>query len=166
MKKLLVSVSALLVVLASVAYLNRADLLLALVKYRSASEYPVGPTRTIDWESGPESATADPSERPPNIILIVADDLGFNDISTFGGGVAGGRVQTPHIDELAATGAVFTQSYSGAGTCAPSRAMMMTGRYPTRTGFEFTPTPPGMANMVSMLSADMDAGMQIGRAHV
>ena len=55
-----------------------------------------------------------------------SDRLGyFRDISTFGGGVAGGRVQTPHIDQLAAEGAVFTQSYSGAGTCAPSRAMMM-----------------------------------------
>ena len=71
------------------------------------------------------------SERPPNIILIVADDLGYNDISTFGGGLGRwSRVKTPHIDQLAADGVVFTQSYSGAGTCAPSRAMLMTGRYP------------------------------------
>ena len=93
----------------------------------------------------------------PNIILIVADDLGYNDISTFGGGVGG--MQTPGIDRLAAEGAVFTQSYSGASTCAPSRAMMMTGRYPTRTGFEFTPTPGGMIKMVSAVSKSMDNGL-------
>ena len=95
-------------------------------------------------------------QRPPNVILIVADDLGYNDISTFGGGVAGGAVRTPNIDRLAAEGAVFEQSYSGASTCAPSRAMMMTGRYPTRTGYEFTPTPPGMASIVSRLYNQID----------
>ena len=89
---------------------------------------------------------------PPNIILIVADDLGYNDISTFGGGL----IETPNIDQLAAEGAVFTQSYSGASTCAPSRAMMLTGRYPTRTGFEFTPTPAGMGNVVSSISQQMN----------
>ena len=92
------------------------------------------------------------ASNPPNIILIVADDLGYNDISTFGGGL----IETPNIDQLAAEGAVFTQSYSGASTCAPSRAMMMTGRYPTRTGFEFTPTPAGMGNVVSSISQQMD----------
>ena len=86
----------------------------------------------------------------------MADDLGYNDISTFGGGVAGGRLQTPHIDALAAQGAVFTQSYSGASTCAPSRAMLMTGRYPSRTGFAYTPMPPSMGRAVSTVAAGMD----------
>ena len=100
-----------------------------------------GPPRDIPWNQGPDEAITPLDERPPNIILIVADDLGYNDISTFGGGLADGRVKTPHIDQLAADGVVFAQSYSGAGTCAPSRAMLMTGRYPTRTGFEFTQRP-------------------------
>ncbi|KAA1193236.1 sulfatase [Pseudohalioglobus sediminis] len=157
MKKVLLSLLALVLVLGGLAYQNQTALLLALVKYKSANEYEVGPPRDLPWSAGPAQAGEEPGERPPNIILIVADDLGYNDISTFGGGVAGGRVQTPHIDQLAAEGAVFTQSYSGAGTCAPSRAMMMTGRYPTRTGFEFTPTPSGMAPVVSRISADMDS---------
>ncbi|MEK9808422.1 MAG: sulfatase-like hydrolase/transferase, partial [Halieaceae bacterium] len=70
-----------------------------------------------------------------------------------------GKVKTPHIDQLAAEGAIFTQSYSGAGTCAPSRAMLMTGRYPTRTGFEFTPTPSGMTPIVSMVRESIPSNL-------
>jgi uncharacterized sulfatase len=154
---------AVVLVAGGVAYIKRNDLLLAVIKYKSAVEYDVGPPREIEWDQGPDTALIDSDARPPNIILIVADDLGYNDISTFGGGVAGGQVQTPHIDELAAEGAVFMQSYSGAGTCAPSRAMMMTGRYPTRTGFEFTPTPSGMGGMVARIAAGMDSGLPPGR---
>ena len=159
LKKFFLGLCALLLVAGGIVYTNQDKLLLALVKYRSANEYAIGPPRVIDWDEGPAEAAVDPARRPPNIILIVADDLGYNDISTFGGGVADGRVKTPHIDALAADGAVFTQSYSGAGTCAPSRAMMMTGRYPTRTGFEFTPMPSGMGAMVSRISAGMDSGL-------
>ena len=150
------------VIAGALAYQNQTKLLLALVKYQSANEYEVGPPRDIPWNQGPDEALTPPGERPPNIILIVADDLGYNDISTFGGGLADGRVKTPHIDQLAVDGVVFTQSYSGAGTCAPSRAMLMTGRYPTRTGFEFTPTPSGMAPMISRISAEMDNGLPSG----
>jgi uncharacterized sulfatase len=160
-KRVLLSVTALLVI-AGVVYQNQTQLLLALVKYQSANEYEVGPPRDIPWNQGPDQAATPLTERPPNIILIVADDLGYNDISTFGGGLADGRVKTPHIDQLAADGVVFTQSYSGAGTCAPSRAMLMTGRYPSRTGFEFTPTPSGMAPMISRISAEMDNGLPSG----
>ncbi|WOJ96341.1 sulfatase [Congregibacter brevis] len=161
MKKVLLPLMVLLVVAAGVGYSMKTQLLLVLVKYRSANEYNVGPAREIKWAQAPADA-AEGGQRPPNIILIVADDLGYNDISTFGGGVADGRVQTPHIDQLAAEGAVFAQSYSGAGTCAPSRAMMMTGRYPTRTGFEFTPTPSGMGGMVSSIAAGLDNGLPSG----
>ena len=158
MKKYLLVVAGLVVIAGALAYQNQTKLLLALVKYQSANEYEVGPPRDIPWNQGPDEAITPLDERPPNIILIVADDLGYNDISTFGGGLADGRVKTPHIDQLAADGVVFAQSYSGAGTCAPSRAMLMTGRYPTRTGFEFTPTPSGMAPMISRISAEMNRG--------
>ena len=100
---------------------------------------PVRPNRPIVWQQGP--ATPPPGKRPPNIILIVADDLGFNDISLNGGGVAGGIVQTPHIDAIAREGVRFTTAYAANATCSPSRAAMMTGRYPTRFGFEFTAVP-------------------------
>ncbi|MEM7458599.1 MAG: sulfatase-like hydrolase/transferase, partial [Pseudomonadota bacterium] len=79
-------------------------------------------------------------------------------ISTFGGGIANGRVPTPNIDRLAAEGAIYTQAYSGTGTCAPSRAMLMTGRYPTRTGFEFTPTPDGMSRVIATIANGMRRG--------
>ena len=135
----------------------RLPLLLQLVTLQSAREYrdlPAAPE--LAWQQGPAEANEGASETRPNIVLIVADDLGFNDISTFGGGIANGAVPTPNIDRLAAEGAIFEQSYSGASTCAPSRAMMMTGRYPTRTGYEFTPTPPGMASIVSRLYNQID----------
>lgn len=158
MKKFLLSVTVITAIGSVVAYQNQTQLLLALVKYQSANQYVVGSPRDIPWSEGPQEASLSEVDRPPNIILIVADDLGYNDISTFGGGLDEGRVKTPNIDQLASDGVVFTQSYSGAGTCAPSRAMLMTGRYPTRTGFEFTPTPSGMAPMLSRISAEMGRG--------
>jgi uncharacterized sulfatase len=165
LKRVLLSLFLLVLVAGGAAYLQRAQLLLALVKYKSANEYDIGPPRDIAWDQGPTQAPDRDSAHPPNIILIVADDLGYNDISTFGGGVAGGRVQTPHIDQLAAEGAIFRQSYSGAGTCAPSRAMLMTGRYPSRTGFAFTPMPAGMGSMVSLVAAGMDSQLPPPQFH-
>ena len=159
MKKILVSLLLVAVLVSTVAWFNRMEILLGLVKYRSESAHEIAETIQIPWSQGPAVHSGSPPERPPNIILIVADDLGYNDISTFGGGVADGRVLTPSIDRLAAEGAVFSQSYSGASTCAPSRAMLMTGRYPTRTGFEFTPMPSGMGKTISKLATSMDSGL-------
>ena len=156
MKKFVVATLVVIIALGSLAGFKRTDILLGIVKYRFAAT-DVGPNRSIPWQKGP-LAPSDDGEQSPNIILIVADDLGYNDISTFGGGL----IETPNIDQLAAEGAVFTQSYSGASTCAPSRAMMMTGRYPTRTGFEFTPTPAGMGNVVSSISQQMDNNLPPG----
>lgn len=104
---------------------------------------PVQPNHPVVWAQGPTQPSSD--KRPPNIILIVADDLGFNDISLNGGGVAGGLVKTPNIDALAREGLNFTTAYAANATCSPSRAAMMTGRYPTRFGFEFTAVPVAFA---------------------
>ena len=157
MKKTLAIMVALIVVTASIGWFFRVEILLGVIEYRYSS-VEVSEPRDIPWQQGPSVSTTTNLERPPNIILIVADDLGYNDISTFGGGI----VQTPSIDRLAKEGAVFNQSYSGASTCAPSRAMMMTGRYPTRTGFEFTPTPAGMGKAVSFISGGMDNNLPPG----
>ncbi|MFT5711422.1 MAG: arylsulfatase A-like enzyme [Halioglobus sp.] len=162
MKKLLVTLVILVLAGGTTAWFKRSDILLAVIKYKTAAKYEVAENREVPWQQGPAESAATDGERPPNIILIVADDLGYNDISTFGGGVDGGRIKTPGIDRLAAEGVVFMQSYSGASTCAPSRGMMMTGRYPTRTGFEFTPIPDGMGKMVSSLSEGMDNNMPPG----
>ena len=99
---------------------------------------PVQPTQPVTWAEGPAEAAVPPGQRPPNIVLIVADDLGINDISAFGGGL----VPTPAIDRLMREGASVSSFYAANATCSPSRAAMMTGRYPTRFGFEFTAVPP------------------------
>lgn len=157
LRKILIGLAVLIIGAGALAFFNRKEIILYLV---TRSERPeIAPNRPIQWMKGPETATQPPAERPPNIIFILADDLGINDISTFGGGVAGGRVPTPNIDRLAAEGALFSTAYSGTGTCAPSRAMLMTGRYPTRTGFEYTPTPPGMSRIVPMFANDMRTGL-------
>lgn len=106
---------------------------------------PVQPTMAVNWNAGPATA---PQQRPPNVLFILADDLGFNDLSFNGGGVANGAAPTPHIDAIAREGVVFRNGYAGNATCAPSRAAIMTGRYATRFGFEFTPTPPAFEKMV------------------
>lgn len=73
--------------------------------------------------------------RAPNVIVIVADDLGYGDVSAYGRS----RIRTPNIDRLAASGVRFTDGYVTAAVCAPSRAAMLTGRQQTRYGWEFNP---------------------------
>ena len=107
---------------------------------------PIADNQPVNWAQGP--ATAPEGERPPNIIVIVADDLGFNDISR-NGGVAGGLVQTPNIDALATQGVSVDIAYAANATCSPSRAAMMTGRYPWRFGFEFTSAPVAFSRYLS-----------------
>ena len=141
------------------AWLNRAAILSEIVLNRAkANRMDVGPHQPIVWDQGPTEALSAAEDQPPNIVFILLDDFGYNDLSTFGGGVADGLVPTPNIDRLAAEGAIFSQAYSGTGTCAPSRAMLMTGRYPTRTGFEFTPTPDGMSNVISTIANGTSRG--------
>ncbi|MDA1076526.1 MAG: sulfatase-like hydrolase/transferase, partial [Proteobacteria bacterium] len=71
----------------------------------------------------------------PNIVLIVADDLGIGDTGVFGSKV----ISTPNIDRLAANGIRFTQGYVSHPVCSPSRAGFLTGRYQQRHGWEFNP---------------------------
>jgi arylsulfatase A-like enzyme len=65
------------------------------------------------------------ADTPPNIIFIIADDLGYADLRCYGQKL----IQTPNIDRLAAEGTRFTQCYAGASVCAPSRCVLMTGRH-------------------------------------
>lgn len=75
--------------------------------------------------------SAAPPDSLPNIIFILTDDMGYSDISCFGGQF----VPTPHIDQLATNGRKFTQYYSAAPICSPSRAGLITGMYPGRWNF-------------------------------
>ncbi len=126
---------------------------IVLVRFISHLKDPIGPNQPVVWQQGPASAPA--GKRAPNIILILADDLGYNDISLNGGGVAGGVVPTPAINSIAQGGVDLTRGYAGNATCAPSRAAIMTGRYATRFGYEFTPAHPIFMKMV----ADMSGGL-------
>ena len=71
----------------------------------------------------------------PNVILIVADDLGYNDISANGNKL----IQTTNIDQIGRNGINFSRAYATASVCAPSRAAFLTGNYQHRYGFEFLP---------------------------
>ena len=62
----------------------------------------------------------------PNIVLMVADDMGYGDFGLY----SEGRVHTPALDELATQAMRFTQHYAGSAVCSPSRAALLTGRYP------------------------------------
>ena len=78
----------------------------------------------------------------PNILLIVADDLGYGEAGCYGGK----DIPTPNIDSLAKQGVRFTNGYVTAPFCAASRAALMTGRWQTRFGFEFNPIGPANAD--------------------
>jgi arylsulfatase A-like enzyme len=75
-------------------------------------------------------------EQQPNIIVLFADDLGYGELSCQGNP----EIPTPHIDSIASNGVRFTDGYVAGPNCSPSRAGMLTGRIPTRFGYEFNPT--------------------------
>ena len=71
------------------------------------------------------------AERPPNVVLIMADDLGYHDLSGYGHP----RIKTPVLDQLAKEGVKLTSFYAGATVCTPSRMALLTGAYPARLGW-------------------------------
>ena len=82
------------------------------------------------------------SDRQPNIIFIMADDLGWGDLGSYGQK----RIRTPHLDRMAAEGMRFTQVYAGSTVCAPSRSVLMTGLHTGHTrvrGNARVPLQPG-----------------------
>ena len=105
----------------------------------------------------------------PNIVLIYADDLGYGDLSCYGAK----RIQTPHIDRLAAEGLRFTDGHSPSATCTPSRYAMLTGEYAWRkkgTGVLPGDAPliiePGRTTMASVLQkAGYKTGV-VGKWHL
>ena len=127
-------------VLAFLAYTYRLDLLMAVAPVAANIRDPIAPHRPVSWHQGPAKPTVSAEQRPPNVVLILADDLGFNDISLHSGAtLPSGAPTTPNIDAIAADGVAFRNGYAANAVCAPSRAALMTGRYSTRFGFEFTP---------------------------
>ncbi len=106
--------------------------------------------------------------RPPNIVFIYADDLGYGDL-----GVYGSKIRTPNLDRMASEGVRFTQFYSANPVCSPSRAALLTGRYPTRTGVERVLFPrdttglaPSETTIAQMLKPSGYRTMCIGKWHL
>ncbi len=98
---------------------------------------------------------------PPNVILILVDDMGWSDVGAFGG-----EIETPNIDRLAAGGLRFTQFHTTA-KCFPSRAALLTGRYPEQVGMDESPTGV-IRNSVTIAQALGAAGyrtLMVGKHH-
>jgi len=147
--KLFCAAALVLGVTGAALWLFRFDLIILLAR---AQQPRVEANVPVAWAKGPVAPIT--AERPPNVVFILADDLGYNDITLNGGGVAGGAVPTPSIDSIAHEGVTFANGYAGNATCAPSRAAIMTGRYATRFGFEFTPTPVAFSRVVGGHAGD------------
>ena len=84
----------------------------------------------------PSTASAERLSVMPNLIILLADDLGYGELGCQGNK----EIPTPHIDRIAHNGVRFTQGYVTAPNCSPSRAGLLTGKYGTRFGHEFNPT--------------------------
>ena len=82
------------------------------------------------------SELSGPQQKRPNIVLIYADDLGYGDLHCYGS-----PIRTPCIDQMAREGIRLTNFYSSSPVCSPSRAALMTGRYPVRVGVPGVLTP-------------------------
>ncbi|MEV7140372.1 sulfatase family protein [Streptomyces tauricus] len=83
--------------------------------------------------------------RRPNLLVILGDDLGWADLSSYGAP----HIRTPHLDRLARQGVRFTDAYSGSATCSPTRFSLYTGRYPGRT-------PGGLAEPIANKAQGLD----------
>lgn len=94
------------------------------------------------WSS-PSKLRGDAPARP-NIVFINSDDLGYGDLGCYGS-----QIPTPNIDQMAAEGVRFTQFYAASNICSPSRAGLLTGRYPTRVGVPYVLSTPNPATGLS-----------------
>jgi arylsulfatase A-like enzyme len=119
---------------------------------------------------GCESGTDKDIDKLPNIILILADDLGYGDLSCLGAT----KIKTPVIDQLAAEGMKFTRAYVTSSLCSPSRYSIMTGRYPWRTrlgygvlkNYEKPLIEPGRTTIASCLKRNGYYTACVGKWHL
>ena len=124
--------------------------------------------RFLKAVAGGAVAAAHAQSSQPNVILIYADDLGYGDLGCYGSGIA-----TPNLDRMAAEGARFLNFYSASPVCSPSRAALLTGRYPPRVNVPRVLGPGddgGLAGsettMAQMLKAAGYRTMCIGKWHL
>jgi len=153
--KWIIRILGVIIIIAGAGYIFREQIILELAGIAAKLKFDIGPNQEVTWSKADPGINRDDDSRP-NIVLILADDLGWNDVTIGGGGVANGSVPTPNIDSIGTEGVQFTNGYSGHSSCAPSRAALMSGRYPTRFGFEFTPTPSALLKVAYMLYEDKE----------
>jgi arylsulfatase A-like enzyme len=115
-------------------------------------------------------ATPPAHAAPPNVVIVYPDDVGHNDV---GFTEHTSEIETPNIDRLAREGVVFTQAYAASSICAPSRAALMTGKYPQRVGIESNPPPddtgglpPGEVTIAEMLRRQGYTTAMFGKWHL
>jgi arylsulfatase A-like enzyme len=118
--------------------------------------------------TGRTAADAQPLEKP-NLVVIFADDLGYGDLACYGST----SIRTPTLDRMAGEGMRFTSFYAGAPFCSPSRASLLTGRYPIRAGVpnvlfptETTGLPPSEITIARLLKGEGYATSCIGKWHL
>jgi arylsulfatase A-like enzyme len=99
-----------------------------------------------------------PRGRPPNIIFILADDLGYGDLGCYGQK----RIQTPRLDRMAAEGLRFTQVYAGSTVCAPSRSVLMTGQHTGHTRIRGNARHPLLTEDLTVAEVLKTAGYRTG----
>lgn len=106
--------------------------------------------------------------RPPNVVILYADDLGYGDLGSYGSK----RIATPNMDKLAAGGVRFTNAYAPAATCTPSRYSLLTGEYGFRSNAEILPgdapalIKPGKPTIASVLKSRGYATAVVGKWHL
>src|SRR5438105_10249634 len=90
----------------------------------------LGAVACVDSSAALGADAARTASRPPNILFILADDLGWADLGCYGSTF----YETPNLDRLAREGTRFTQAYAACPVCSPTRASIYTGKYPVRVG--------------------------------
>jgi arylsulfatase A-like enzyme len=98
------------------------------------------------------------SQRPPNIVFVVADDLGYGDLGCYGQA----EISTPVLDQMAAEGMRFTDFYAGSTVCAPSRSVLMTGKHMGRTYIRGNGGKPLPSEEVTVAEVLKEAGYATG----
>ena len=149
MKKTIASLCVILVVLGAAAWVKRTDIILAFAKYQSGQRYAdVAPTREILLAAGARRSGGAGRRAPAQYHPDRGGRSGLQrHIHLWWG--CGRYANAWHRPPCGRRRSVHAILFRCEHLCAVPRAMIMTGRYPTRTGFEFTPTPDGMIEIVS-----------------
>ncbi len=118
----------------------------------------IGGTAALSTAKRGRAAESTPKSRPPNIVFILADDLGYGDLGCYGQQ----RIRTPHLDQMAAEGMRFTQAYAGSTVCAPSRCCLMTGLHTGHARVRGNARVPLLPDDVTIAELLEDAGYATG----